>query len=287
TILNLTAYRDLGGFWNAAPDLFDEATNSQLVQANSNLSTLFSGQDFGQDVLTTVKPEWQLVVTRQEFRDGPDSPQIKLPAGALVFQLREPEKMRRSWKITFQSLIGFLNIVGAMERRPPLEIDSTTRGAAQMVTTSYAPPSDEGVLRPGAIYYNFSPTMATVGDRLILSSTRTLAEQLLDAKPTDAATGTNGAAGASGAKDDANGAAVVNGRLSFDFKSIRSALNDNRQQLVSQNMLDKGHGREQAEREIGLLLNALGLIRSAALQIDSNESRVQAELSLGLARPGE
>ncbi|HND56243.1 MAG TPA: hypothetical protein PLV92_27690, partial [Pirellulaceae bacterium] len=53
TILNLTAYRDLGGFWNAAPDLFDEATNSQLVQANSNLSTLFSGQDFGQDVLTT------------------------------------------------------------------------------------------------------------------------------------------------------------------------------------------------------------------------------------------
>ena len=45
--------------------------------------------------------------------------------------------------------------------------------------------------------------------------------------------------------------------------------------------------REQAEREIGLLLNALGLIRSAAFQIDSNDTRLQAELSLGLARPSE
>lgn len=267
TLLNLATYRDLGGVWNSAPELLDQKANAELAQANSNLSNLFGGQDFGQDVLTTFGPEWQLVVARQTYPDAATAPQMKLPAGALVFRLRDPEKAKRSWKVTFQSLIGFLNIVGAMQRRPPFELDSQQADGVQYVTATYGPPDSNGQLRAGAVYYNFSPTMAVIEDRLILSSSQGLARELVKLKPV--------------ARDPA-AASVVNTRVQVDLATVREALVDNRGQLIAQNMLDKGHPRADAEREIDTLLALAKLLRHATLQLDSTAEQLRLGVEIGV-----
>lgn len=267
TLFNLTAYRDFAGWWNSAPELFDENTNAQIAKSNSDLSTLFGGRDFGQDILSTVEPDWQLVVTRQKYAEGDTSPKLKLPAGALVFRLRDPEKNRRLWKVTFQSLIGFLNVVGGMESRPSFELDSSTLAGGQIVSAQYGPPGSDGRLTAGAIYYNFSPSMVTVGDRLILSTSRPLAEELAQLKPEAV---------------EPAGDRRINAQVRLDGPSAREALIDNRGQLIAQNMLDKGHDREHAEREIDTLLVLTKVVRSLGFTLQQEAGELQLEFELAV-----
>ena len=118
----------MSAFWAAAPELFDDNINAKFAEANSSLTTLFSGRDFGDEVLGAARPEIRIVVARQTLpQDGLPAPDIKLPAFGVIFQLRDEAKMKRPLKVSFQSLIGFLNVAGAPQGQPPLELESETR----------------------------------------------------------------------------------------------------------------------------------------------------------------
>jgi hypothetical protein len=97
--------------------------------------------------------------------------------------------------------------------------------------------------------FNFSPSAAFSGDQFILSSTAALAKQLSAAPET--------VASSSG----------INTALDLHSAAIREALNDNREQLISQNMLSEGHSREEAEAAIDLLLEAVRCIKAAGLAL--------------------
>jgi hypothetical protein len=280
SLLHIAAYRDLAALWNSAPDLFDEKTNAEINQANANLSTLFSGRDFGQDVLGSLGPAWQLVVARQDYTQALSIPQIKLPAGAVVADLRDPEKMRREWKVTFQSLIGFLNIVGSMQGQPPLELDSEKIDGIQLVTASYAPPQEGKKPAAGSLHYNFSPSLALIDSRLVLASTRSLALELARLKPAEQP----GQAVAAKANETPakEGESGVNSLIALDAQTVREALKDNREQLVAQNMLEKGHGRGDAEREIDALLMLSELVRNLDAQLNLAGGRLELRARLGL-----
>jgi hypothetical protein len=62
----------------------------------------------------------------------------------LIFRLKEPEKMQRELKVVFQSLIGFLNIAGAQQGQPPLDVNTEMLGDHLIVSTAYLPDSDQG-----------------------------------------------------------------------------------------------------------------------------------------------
>ena len=128
--------------WRRAGDLFNEQTNEELAKADSGLTTLFGGKDFGEDILGALRPETQVVVARQVFAAGQSTPAIKLPAFGLVAELKDPAKMQPELRRTFQSLIGFLNVVGAMNGQPQLDLDMEKSDAAQFVTASYLPDPD-------------------------------------------------------------------------------------------------------------------------------------------------
>ncbi len=51
--------------WLRAGDLFDEGMNEKLAQADSQLATLFSGKDFGEDILSAFAPQVQFLATRR------------------------------------------------------------------------------------------------------------------------------------------------------------------------------------------------------------------------------
>ncbi|RLS73190.1 MAG: hypothetical protein DWI00_10805 [Planctomycetota bacterium] len=261
TLVTLSTYRDISQMWLRAGDLFDEQTNDQLAEADSNLSTVFAGRDFGEEILGSLEPQIGLMVVRQSFENKTPVPAIKLPAFALVMKLRDPETMRSELRRTFQSAIGFFNIVGAQQGNPQLEMDMQKNGDVDMITSRYLPEKKDKDSTSAPIIFNFSPSVGFVGDRFILSSTAELAQQLAEAPSTETRQ------------------AGVNTSLKLLVPAISESLADNREQLISQNMLEEGHSREEAEAAIGLLFEIVRCFKGAWMNLE----RVDQQLSLGLS----
>lgn len=262
TLMTLAAYRDVSQMWLRAGDLFDEQMNDKLAEAESGLSTIFAGRDFGEEVLGAIQPEIGVVVARQNFENVTPVPALKLPAFALVLKLRDAENMRPELRRTFQSVTGFFNIVGAMEGRPQLELDMEKNGDVDLVTSHYVPEKKDQDSTTADMIFNFSPSAAFSGDQFILSSTTTLAKQLSAAPATVASTG------------------GVNTALDLHSAAIRESLNDNREQLISQNMLAEGHSREEAEAAIDLLLEAVRCITGASLALRNEDDQLTLKLNV-------
>lgn len=265
TVLSISAYRDLSEMWLRSGDLFNEQMNDKLAEADSNLSTLFSGKDFGEDILGVVAPGVQLVVTRQLFQPNDPQPAIKLPAFAAVFQLKDPEVMRGDLRRTFQSLVGFLNVIGAMNGQPQLDMDSERQGEKQIITTRYVPEKGADLKRL-KINYNFSPSVAFVGDRFVVASTDKLVREL-----------------ASQAEVVAGDPQIPNTVVATNFSVLKEILDDNRGQLVAQNMLKEGHSKQEAEQQIDILLTILGFFKDANLQLNVADEAIQLKLDLRVA----
>ncbi|MCO6457183.1 MAG: hypothetical protein J5I93_17950 [Pirellulaceae bacterium] len=271
-LLSVRTYRNLSEMWLRADDLFDQNVVDQLAQADSNLSTLFSGKDFGEDILGSFDPRIHVLVARQDFGQQTPQPAIKLPAFALVAQMKDPETVQPELRRIFMSLVGFLNVVGAMNGQPQLDLETITEGERKLVASRFLAEKDEQDSKSARINFNFSPTVGFLGSTFVLSSTRRLADQLLEAAGKPASAGNGSAAGQS----------RVNTDVQANLGLLRDVLDDNRQQLISQNMLEQGHTRAEAEYEIGLLLELLGLLRSFGLQLDTldGQLRLQAQLEL-------
>jgi hypothetical protein len=236
--------------WLRAGDLFDEKINDGFAQADANLTTFFAGKDFGEDILGSLTPQVGFVASRQDFTDILPQPAIKLPSFALVMELREPEEMTRELRRTFQSMIGFFNVLGAMEGRPQLEMEmDKLDDGSELITTVYIPEEDDRESTSADIIFNFSPSVGFSGKRFVVASTGQLARELTAAAvPERAAT-------------DSNTDVSLQGDI------LQQILNDNREQLIAQNMLGEGHSREEAEAAIGLLLEAVGYLKDASLQL--------------------
>jgi hypothetical protein len=268
-LLSFRTYRDIAGMWLCAGDLFNDKINDNLAKADSQLTTLFSGKDFGEDILGAFHPDWYLVVANQDFQNAKIQPAIKLPAFAFVFRLRDPAVMQAEMRRTFQSLVGFLNVVGAMNGQPQLELDMEKEGERQVVSSTYLPETGQTDSGQAKLHFNFSPTVAFRGDRFVISSSKPLAYELIDSTPNESPNG-------------GSPTSILNTEVSLGFEPLREILAINRNQLVSQNMLEKGHSKEEAEREIGILLMLLDLVRSQTIKLETDDTslRLVVELSL-------
>lgn len=262
TLLTLATYRDISQMWLRAGDLFDERTNDQLAEADSSLSTVFAGRDFGEEILGALAPEMGLMVVRQSFEDKMPIPAIKLPAFALVMKLRDPETMRSELRRTFQSAVGFFNIVGAQQGNPQLEMDMQKNGDVDLITSRYLPEKKDKDSTAAPIIFNFSPSVGFSGDRFVLASTAELAQQLSQAP--EAETRQTG----------------VNTSVQLFVPAISESLADNREQLISRNMLEEGHSREEAEAAIGLLFEIVRSFNGLGLRLERGEKQLSLSLNL-------
>lgn len=252
---SLSAYRNLTELWVRAGDLFDEQVNDQIAQADNTLTTLFSGKDFGTDILGAIEPQIQLLAAEQQFEPS-NAPAIQLPSFGLVAKLKDP-MMKKELKRTFQSFIGFLNVSGAMQGNPQLDLDSESIDSKQIYTATYIREGDKQFENGLPIQFNFSPTLAFDGDLVFIASTNTLVKTI---------------AINSAKQNEAEALAKNNTILKVNIKSLQNSLEANRSQLVSQNMLGKGHSKLEAEKETDTLISLLSLLRTgtAALRFDDH-----------------
>ena len=265
---SLSAYRNISELWLRAGDLFDEKVNDQLALADNTLTTLFSGKDFGTDILGAIGPQLQLLATEQKFESS-NAPAIQLPSFGLVAKLKDP-MMKKELKRTFQSFIGFLNVAGAMAGNPQLDLDYESIDGKQIYTATYIRDGDKQYENGLPIQFNFSPTLAFDGDLVFISSTNALVKQV-------STTSTN--------QFEAEAMANDNTVLRVDITSVKTALEANRGQLVSQNMLEKGHSKQEAEKEMDTLFSLLSLLKtgSAAIRFDDHV-HMQIELEINSDR---
>ncbi|MEQ8791838.1 MAG: hypothetical protein RIC55_36615 [Pirellulaceae bacterium] len=262
-LASVSAYRDVSRMWLHADDLFDAKTSEQISKANGVLTTLFSGRDFGEDVLSAVEPGFQVVVARQDFEGRLPRPSIKLPAAAVVSRLKDPERMQGELRRMFLNFVGFVNFAGGTNGQPQLDFDIEKEGDTQIISTRYLPDVGEKDSTDARINFNFSPSVAFVGDVVIVASTEQLARDLMKH--------------AAGDKEQRGEQSQVNSAVTVDLSVLRDVLDDNRQHLIAQNMLKEGHTREEAEQQVGILLTVLDVFKQAKVQLLVEKERLVVE----------
>lgn len=264
-LLAFSAYRDLASMWRHAPDLFDDRVNAQFAQAESGLATFFGGRNFRDEILGNLEPGLQVVVARQEFPQAGVTPAIKLPAAALIMRMKNPAQTARTFKITFQSVIGFINIIGGMRGLPPLDLNSEKTSDALIITGEYLPPDKPETRLEAPIHHNASPTAVFMGDSFILASARPLAMRLMEQLRSPPAAGEG-----------------LNTSLLVDGVTVRSALADNREPLIARNMLDRGHDRAAAEKEIDGILRALTNVQRSSIQLSASGGQLELAIEVAI-----
>lgn len=267
-IASLSAYRDVSQMWLRAGDLFDATVNDQLAQADSTLTTLFSGRDFGEEILGAIYPEVRIVVSHQDFTEASSIPAVKLPEFALVAKLRKPALMKQELKRIFQSLVGFINVTSAMNGQPQLDLDIEGDSAQQYYTSRFVPEVDRKDNAELPIQFNFNPCLAFVDDFVVLSSTVALSKQL--AGQLKSSSGESASPAPSTSK---------NTILNVQASALREALEANRKLMVSQNMVENGHSKSEAETEVGLLLAVLKMLDQMNVDL-SFDDKATLETSL-------
>ena len=262
TLFTLSTYRDVSEMWLRAGDLFNEQINDGFAEADANLTTLFAGRDFGEDILGSLTPEIGFIASKQDFTDILPVPAIKLPQFALVVELRDPEKMTRELRRTYQSMIGFFNVIGAMEGRPQFEMGMEKLDDAELVTATYVPEEDDAESTNADIIFNFSPSVGFAEERFVVASTDRLARELVSAQAPRVA------------------AESANTTASLQAAVLKDVLEDNREQLISQNMLEEGNSREEAEAAIGLFLDFIDHLDDASLKLQAVDDNLSLKFQL-------
>jgi len=266
-LATLSTYRDLAQMWLRAGDLFNQDVNDQLAQADNTLTTIFAGKDFGSDILSAIEPELQIFAAERSFDQSALKPTIQLPSFGMVARLKEPAKLQRELKRTFQSFIGFLNVAGAQEGQPQLEQDTIEQNGVSIYTSQFVVEEDRKYPDGLPIQFNFQPTLAFLDDRVVLCSSVDCAKSILGQNPVDAGSQT----------------AQVQTRLEADGASIQKALQINSNPIIAQNMVEKGTTRVEAKREFDTLMLILGLVKCLDMSLEfQDQARLRLRLDANL-----
>jgi hypothetical protein len=268
TILSVTAHRDFSAMLRSADDLFDENVAAGIAQADSQLTLFFSGRPFTTEVLASFRPEVQIVVARPTFKDV--IPSIKIPAFALVMRTRSADETTQTqFKTAFQTIVSFVNLGGAQEGKPMLVSDIDKFDGITLLSSKYAVDEKKTDKKKADIVYNFSPSMVIAGDQIMVCSTKELAEKLIAASK----------------KQKADDLIPENTLIEIDGPSSLESLKDNREHLVAQNMIEKGHTPEQALTEIDALLDLVSLVKSMKTSMSFQNKWATLDLDIKLSLP--
>ena len=260
--------RDLHRFYAAKDERFPNRT-SGLIFFENMMGIFFSGRDLTDEVFAALEPEINFIVARQDFAEDASVPTPELPGFALVLRLRDPAAFRPVLEEAWQKALGLVSFTRGQKAEMGFVLDRPRYGDVTYTTARFA----SAGLTPEArrdIRFNFQPTLAMRGDFAILSSSESLARALLDAlaRP-DVAT----------PKSERH----AHTRLSLHGPALTALLAANQEVLVRNNMVEKGHTRAEAERDIRALLALARQIKTVDLSWAGAPGPATARLAIRFA----
>ncbi len=266
-IAALSFYRDLHRFYAAKDDLFPERT-SGLIFFENMMGIFFSGRDLTSEVLAEAEPEIRIVVAEQRFDPAVGTPQVRLPAFAVVMRLRHPEAFKPVMEEAWQKAVGLINFTRGQKALPGLIIDRPVH-AGTTFTMGYFSTTDVQDKTKLDLRFNLRPTLAMPGEYLILGSTDTLTRDLIEALN----------------REHQQTVAPLVGTDSLvevEGAHLASILRDNREGIIRGDMIKKGKSREEAQAGVDVLFALVRLLDRARLSIGAHENLTEARLRIEL-----
>lgn len=266
-IAAMTLFRDLHQFYAAKDELFPERT-SGLIFFENMMGIFFSGRDLTSEVLAEARPDLRFVVAEQNYDPAIGTPQVKLPAFAVILRLRHPEQFGEVAEEAWQKALGLINFTRGQEALPGLIIDRPVHDETKfsMAYFSTSQVEDKANLDTR---FNIRPSLALPEEYLIFSTTDGLARDLIDAIKRE--------------KDRiVKPLAETHSMLEIEGHRLASILQANRDVMVRGDMVKKGHSREQSEAGIDMLITIVRLIERINLSIGMHDGLTQAQLEVKL-----
>lgn len=258
--------RDLASLWDVRETLLDAKAISGLAQFAGFMAILFSGKDFGEDVLPKFLPDVEIVAARAEFAPGEPKPKVPVPAFGAIFRLRDAAGFGPFLEVAFQTALGVVNADRGQKGMMPMLIRTETHRGASVVSGRFVASSSGD---PEDAQWNYSPAAAIAGDRFILASSAAFCRDLVD----DATVSIPLSQGGSGAVQD---------QVVVDGGSVHAYLAGIEEAMVAQNRLEKGNDEAAARREVSALLSLVRLVERLEIvtRVDGTGLRADAWLSL-------
>ena len=259
-------HRDLKTFYSAKDALFPERS-SGLVFFENMLEIAFSGRETPENILGETKPDIRFVVARQEYQPGVAPPSTQAPAFAVVFRLRRPQEFSENLEEGWQKMIGLANITRGQKALPGFIFDRRRQNDVDFAVARFGKPGAEE-RKELPVRFNFSPSLAIVGEFAVLSSAEGLTRDLIDVLKRST----------SGEKP----LAATNAVVEVDGAQLTAVLSANRQSIAAANMIKNGESLEEALGKFDALLTALGHAERAALRMTARDDRPVITLELKL-----
>ena len=268
-IAGLSVYRDLHAFYAAKDQLFPERT-SGLIFFENMMGIFFSGRDLTDEVLRRNLP-------RDPVRGG--CPGVRKGGGHAAGPdpgLRDGRSNPAPGRVRQGGRGGVAEGGGADHRDPrpagrarPDHRPRNVSGSSLQHRDQCSGKHDDKAHLPSR--FNYSPSLARVGDCFVLASTGGLTRDLIDAllkasKAAQPLTGTHTLA-------------------SIDGLQLAALVKANRETLVTQNMVEKGHARLQAEHHVDALAAIARLVGRASLTGGVRDGLARIELGITLNLP--
>ncbi len=269
-IAGLSFYRDIYRFYAAKDELFPERT-SGLIFFENMMGIFFTGRDLTEEVWAETQPELRIVVAEQDYDPSIGTPRVHIPSFAAIFRMRNPQTFSQVAEEAWQKALGLINFTRGQQALPGLLIDKDFH-ADKKFSYAYFSSLDEESKVNLESRYNFRPSIVTLDEYLVLSSTDGLAKDLIDSLQKEKA---------------ASVTPIPNthSMVEVDAKQLTSILEANKENIIRQNMLEKGHTKEQAESEIGMLFSVIQNFEGATLQVGNQDGQLKANLNIALDLP--
>ena len=261
--------RDISEWWENSAAFLEPQAAGSLAQFSAALSMFFGGLNFQDEVLPQLGETISLVFRNPPKNEGRPSPSPSIPGGALIIELKDAKKFGRPFIVAFNSLVSILNITRMQQdaNAPSMLVRPEKVGKVDCYRVDLGLP--ENPENPG-IEYNFTPSLAVTGNRVILGSTFDLVKALVEESE----------------KTGASGKTVVpsyaRDRIYIDGRALASILGANLDFLAAQQVVNKGVSLDEAKKELAVIGELLSFTRDLEIESFREEEAARLKLRLGL-----
>lgn len=241
-LFSTSFYLDLAKFWEHRANILDSEQLQGLDDLGKKLGGVLAGADLG-DLLGQFGTNHRLVVAHHPKQSYKTTPGQRLPAFAVVLEMRKPETLGR----TLESGLRTAALLAGTQVR--LKLVEETHGERTITGYRFV----DGQPFPGDtmnLRFNFSPCFTRVGNQFVISSTLELCRDLIDAL-----------------EKEAKGAAKTSpsvARVQLYAKGGVDVLREFADQLMAQTVLGQAVSPEEARQQVRALtelVRKLGTLR--------------------------
>lgn len=253
TLYSHSLHLDVGFLWKNRAKLLNDEVRGQFEQAEKDISKVLPSNARLGELLEMGGPHHRIVVANHDTPPYKTAPGQRLPAFGYIATGADP-KFAKSVEPALRSAA----IVASLQFG--MKMSSHRHEGVEIVAYRFAE-SKELADDPDGLRFNFEPCFAVVGDELMVASTLELGKKLVTELKSPKGKGS---------------AAVIRGK--FSAVGAADALAGLPEPLITDAILARGVGLEQARKEVADLVAWVKALGTVGVELDITEKQYKLDL---------